>query len=1132
MNLKISSFWKTTPEPNNILDAAEWTANTAGAGLGLAVALGIANPALGIAAASLAFASPFKKVIEVASKREDNKLTLEEVVIIAAPLAYVKSFNYWIERNSILGAKIKQKPNYTNKVSPNITNFTLEHDLATNALRSFHKSELGNTFNQVLSSQLHEYKLNDTEVKITVAWVAWKAGCYFKEVIEEIKVCQELQIDDAHRIDIYVRSGENDENNSYSSIEKYLNEQIANAPKELVFKEQFSFEQIYVPLKIKSVDLHGQIVESSKTEEIEDWAKSLLSNYDKANQVMFIQAAPGRGKSVFCRIFADWIRQHFHPFWIPILIRLRDVESFDNLFENTLQAAIKTRFAKDDDWLVNSESRFLFILDGFDEIRLEGRARGSLEKFIKQVASFQESCSRSSEMGHRFILTGRQLALQGISYLPDNLERVELLPMDDWLQQQWLDKWKKVVAQDPKSATTKTSAFKLFLRSSNLSNEVKEELAREPLLLYLLAAMHRDGKINVEKLTGKDRIENEISIYEQAIDWVLIEQRKLVQKELVKLEISELKQVLIEAGLAVTQSGGESAKIIAIENWLSKSRPPIANKIKKIRETQGDEVLKNALAAFYIKPKEENYEESTVEFFHSSFGEFLCAKRIHQSMTNWVKWNDEINYYQTTDRQFAEEIYDVFGYGNLTPDITKYLFGLLEKKDDFIIINLFKRLEYFYSKWCKDEFINTSETTFSQKKMRQLNKELPDKKLSLGQNSVEVFTVLNVLIILFKLHFLSQSSETLKSKIDFHPCVDDSNRLLKIVGLSFCLGIDGFPKTIGSFLAGANLSGVNFSGVNFSGVNFSGANLSGAILRQANLTDANLSKANLSDCDMCRCDLTDANLQNAILENAYLRGADCRNAMFNQAILSGADLCRAYLHNTDLSNVTFFNTSVRKANLDAANFQGANFENLQWDVHTNWLNAKGLHQIKNPPKDLSNNLDYQNGVELSKAYEMLEQGQISDAISKCTNVTNRIEDSKFQAHIYNRFAWLCSLLNENNQCREEIANLADRAVKLNPQSGNYKDTLAIATILNPNIFDMPPIIGRADDDDEPVEQKNPYEYAIRLLKEALESEDFKKLALPNVKKIRQRRQDWIKSLEVRINPLTSETIFLLLKEEY
>jgi hypothetical protein len=43
-------------------------------------------------------------------------------------------------------------------------------------------------------------------------------------------------------------------------------------------------------------------------------------------------------------------------------------------------------------------------------------------------------------MGHRTILTGRSLALQGIPYLPFNLERIEIQPMDGKLQEQWLGK--------------------------------------------------------------------------------------------------------------------------------------------------------------------------------------------------------------------------------------------------------------------------------------------------------------------------------------------------------------------------------------------------------------------------------------------------------------------------------------------------------------------------------------------------------------------------------------------------------------------------------------------------------------------------------------------------------------------
>ena len=214
MKLTIPSFWRETRELDDILDVGEWTVTTTGAALGLAIALGVANPAaLGIAVASLAFGSPVRKAIEVAAKRINKKLTLEEVVAIAVPLAYVKSFNYWIERNSILKAKIQQKRDYSNEVNNSISNFTLDRELAINAVRILHKSELGQTINEVLSSQLKEYEMESVEAHIIVTWIAWKARVYLKEAIEEIKSCQYVQIDDVNLLNVYKISGEHDQGN-------------------------------------------------------------------------------------------------------------------------------------------------------------------------------------------------------------------------------------------------------------------------------------------------------------------------------------------------------------------------------------------------------------------------------------------------------------------------------------------------------------------------------------------------------------------------------------------------------------------------------------------------------------------------------------------------------------------------------------------------------------------------------------------------------------------------------------------------------------------------------------------------------------------------------------------------------
>jgi hypothetical protein len=122
-------------------------------------------------------------------------------------------------------------------------------------------------------------------------------------------------------------------------------------------------------------------------------------------------------------------------------------------------------------------------------------------------------------MGHRVLITGRSLALHSLERLmPANLERVEIMPMDSELQQQWLSKWEVQVGTD------KTGAFKQFLQDERCPKRVRE-LAQEPLLLYLLAAMHRDGELTVEKFEGASRTTAKILIYEKSLDWVLTKQR-------------------------------------------------------------------------------------------------------------------------------------------------------------------------------------------------------------------------------------------------------------------------------------------------------------------------------------------------------------------------------------------------------------------------------------------------------------------------------------------------------------------------------------------------------------------------------------------------------------------------------
>jgi len=729
----------------------------------------------------------------------------------------------------------------------------------------------------------------------------------------------------------------------------------------------------------------------------------LLADENKQNRVMFVEAGPGRGKSVFCRMFADWVRQHLHPIWTPVLIRLRDIPLLQNSFRETLKNAVTAGFASDDGWLTDRNTRYLFFLDGFDELLMEGRSSGGLEKFLKQVGQFQRDCQQSSEMRHRVLITGRTLPLQGIErQMPDNLDRVKIQVMDDGVQQQWLSKWKA------QFGAAKTSAFQQFLQDERCPKQVKSDLAREPLLLYLLAAMHRDETLKVEDFQGTDSTQAKISIYNQAVNWVLTEQRsKLLNRKLTELETEDLRRILTEAGLCVVQSGGECAPVPMIEERLREDNS-VKALLEEAQKRIGDNPLRNALAVFYLQ---QGSKEGSVEFVHKSFGEFLCAERLKESLEEWTEPGKKGRGFYTPDSQMDWEIYDLLGYGPLTKEIVEYLMGLLTtpadpgEENQFRPVELFQRLEDFYLRWCEGEFIDILPESLPQKKMRLLRDQL--KTQELGQRQIDVYAGLNVMILLLELHRYGQERDELKDKMVFYPCgkpnaggkLDDASRLLRLIGYSCCVGNLGFFQTVGRFLSGANLIGANLSRLdltranlsyaNLSRVNLIGANLSDVNLSDVNLIHADLSGADLSNVNLIHADLSGTNLSGANLINADLRGANLINADlirtdFSLADLRGANLihadliranfCRANLSGADLSGANLWGANLSRANLIHADLSGADlsdanlrranlsdrtFGDVKWDENTNWENVRGLDTAVNVPEALRRQLGMQ-----------------------------------------------------------------------------------------------------------------------------------------------------------------------------
>ncbi|WP_199318465.1 pentapeptide repeat-containing protein [Leptolyngbya sp. FACHB-541] len=861
----------------------------------------------------------------------------------------------------------------------------LTESQAKKALVCFQESDISAEFSQALREELQETGLNDAETQTFTDRVAWNTPRYLYQALAEAA-------DQVKPLADLYRMGGQEALDKFTSIDEYLRDYISpdSTEPELrnrwrVFDESFILKDLYVPLNAQRIDRNGEPVKNKKPVVLEEWAKAWLDDDQRQDRVLFVQGGPGRGKSAFCRMFAEWVRQYEHPRWTPILIRLRDVSVLQPSFEATLQDVVKASFARYDRWLFDRSTRFLFLLDGFDELLMEGRTSGGLEKFLKQVGTFQQDCSRSGEMGHRVVVTGRTLSLHSVERdLPNNLERVELLPMNEQIQDRWFVNWAQLAGSE------KSLAFQQFLQNSHCPERIRgtdEEsgLAQEPLVLYLLAAMHRDRQLKIEDFEGVEGVQAKIRVYQNTLDWVLTEQRpEWLNRQITELDTENLRRILAEAGLCVVQSGSECASLATIEKRLKGNNTAKAL-LEEARNRIKDNPLRNALAAFYMQPGRSG--EGSVEFIHKSFGEFLCAERLKESLEDWSKSGDRRREFYISRDEMDWELYDLLGYGGLTPEIVEYLMAMLTDSpevDPEGWIRLFQRLNEFYERWCEGELIDAQPENLPQKKMCLLRDQRPEQEKPLGLRQVDVFTGLNVLILLLELHRYAQApeqpSEELKQQIFFYPSGqlpeeaashERTHRLLKIVHYADCLESGLFTQIAGSFLSRANLSsaklpGTNLSRANLSGANFSSANLSRAYLSGAKLSDANLSSAYIASAYIAsayldRVNLSSANLYSANLDKANLSDANLSDAKLSSANLSNANLSRVNLSSAKLSRVNLSSAKLSSANLEDANLSSANLTNadlegITWNEDTRWQGVRGLETARNVPAKLKEQL--------------------------------------------------------------------------------------------------------------------------------------------------------------------------------
>jgi hypothetical protein len=683
---------------------------------------------------------------------------------------------------------------------------------------------------------------------------------------------------------------------------EYYRASLMQKQSEPLLMESFSLKDIYVPpngLPINESDSQPE-QKTAKSVDLMTWAQQQLTDL---KTITAIESEPGYGKTSFCQMWAATVAKELYPTWMPILIRLRDIKYGKNLAETLNSGFTGHSQTNLCDWLQQDYPRCLLLLDDLDELPVSHQGNRAKIIFMQQLLNLQ------SQSRHKIVLTSQSKTLQEISKeLALPLRRIRIQPWDQEEWRQWFQQWAKVqslpIAQN----------FFTFLKQSGLFSATSKlpqlsHLVRQPLMLYLLGVLHRDGLLDDELLLLAANTQAKTNA---TLLWEI--HHRLNRWLLGYPQPGGIKTMLLRSGSNYIHRTQD-----AIANLLQGRHPQdvlaqmqaIALQILHSQRHQidlPDEANNTTLPAFYFKSQESrvksyfSYSSPTpptpdcrIEFSHPKLGRFLCVQAIVTQLKLLTQRQEsaygEIKFVLESPSSIAQHVYNLLGFGILSQEIQELVIEGLERepKQEFSFEILCDRLLPFWYAYCRgrwlDEGITHKALTHFQALQNPVNVE-----------QVNAAVGLNVFLLLCACHQ--------KTKVPFWPCGNPDNlaqfqpeALMMLIARTAVLDKAAFATHLHStslvslnlsaaylpqvVLSGANLEQIDLSNAELMGANLAGVSLQGANLAYANLTGANLTRANLTGTK-----LTGANLTGANLTGVNFQSVNVTNTCLFEAILS------------------------------------------------------------------------------------------------------------------------------------------------------------------------------------------------------------------------------------------------------
>jgi len=442
---------------------------------------------------------------------------------------------------------------------------------------------------------------------------------------------------------------------------KYMAD-LARRPSNPIWGEEehrLSIEELFVEPDFEySRQRYACTVSLKPTAPLLAFMSGLLSQRRPSTELVFLMGGPGSGKTTTIEILCSELAK---AAWTPVvLVQAKRLNRGKCLMSEvqTYLSSIGCRAVAD---MLPSAQDCVLAIDGFDELAYA--TLSTLEDFFREAHDLVREHIGSRL---RIVLCGRSTLFSANDVcIPPGSHIVTLKPFGKERVTEWSKRWRAAKGGD----------FDGMVYIESKSTEI-QELAAQPMLLYLMAKMHEE-KEPIPTYFGAQG-GTKFLVYEKIMDWVCRRQR---DKGASDVSNQHLRRFLQVAGLT-THQGGQR-----VLHWKS-----FAASLQTSGLIEDPNRIDSRVYGIILSFAFNKIEERAWEFTHKSFGEALAAESIGRVLVDISETGRDGERWRLPLRSATGLWVQTFGPNFLTWDILEFCSGWIETKGFQFIGPLLSRL--------------------------------------------------------------------------------------------------------------------------------------------------------------------------------------------------------------------------------------------------------------------------------------------------------------------------------------------------------------------------------------------------------------------------------------------------------